>query len=419
MTTVTLEPLTMQAAADFWRDKVKLGPAEFAALSDEAKIRAFGISGIAKGAELTTVFNSLQAAIEKGISYGQFKKECAEIFARRGWTGKREWRVQNIFRTNIQTAYNSGRWQKQKEVSQYFPYLQYNAVNDRRTRPTHAALDGKVFPIDHPFWDSWYPPNGYRCRCSTLSLTEGQVKRMGLTVETANPTDLPIEIASPRTGAKMTVQQLLPDPGFEHHPGKVVWGGIGKWDDRRIYQTMDGLSGPAEYRRRSLANVRPAAIADLNDADLLPAGKDDQFYKDAFIDRYGAETVVRDGAGEPVVMTMRSFLVDKAPGAEEKWKFAKGGHGEIIPLLKEMIEEPYEIWLTPQQDKETGKVRLARRYISLWKTEDRKRVAGLAAFEVVDGVFQGVTAFIPLKKGEADLDYVERQRLGLLLYPKR
>jgi len=226
--TVSLAPLPMKEAADFWRNKIKLGPTEFAKLSDEAKIKAFGISGIAKGDELTTVYNALQRAIEQGISFGDFKKECAEIFTRRGWTGKREWRVQNIFRTNIQTAYNSGRYQKQKENAEYFPYLQYNAVGDRRTRPTHAAMNGKVFPINHPFWDTWYPPNGYRCRCSTLSLTEGQVKRRGLTVETEDPTDTPVEIADPRTGAKMTVQQLLPDPGFAHHPGKVWLESLGE-----------------------------------------------------------------------------------------------------------------------------------------------------------------------------------------------
>lgn len=225
---VALDPLTMEAAAEFWRGKIKLGPGEFKKLSDEAKLRAFAISGIAKGDELDTVFKSLQAAIENGISYGDFKKECAEIFARRGWTGKREWRVQNIFRTNIQTAYNIGRYQSQKANADVFPFLQYNAVNDRRTRPTHKALDGKVFPIDHPFWDTWYPPNGYRCRCSTLSLTKGQVERMGLQVGKENPTDSPIEIENPVTGAKMTVQQLLPDPGFAQHPGKVWLESLGE-----------------------------------------------------------------------------------------------------------------------------------------------------------------------------------------------
>jgi hypothetical protein len=63
-------------------------------------------------------------------------------------------------------------------------------------------------------------------------------------------------------------------------------------------------------------------------------------------------------------------------------------------------------------------VRLAKRYVGLWKSQDKQRLAGLAVFEVADGEFQGVTAFAPMKGGEPDLDYAERQRRGLLLYPR-
>ena len=223
---VTLDPLPMKEAAQFWKNKVHLSPGQFAKLSDEAKVMAFGVSGIAKGDQLTTVYNAIQKAIEQGTSFSKFKNECREIFERRGWTGKRDWRVQNIFRTNIQTAYNSGQYKRQKEMEETFPYLQYSAINDRRTRPTHKAMDGMVFPVDHQFWNTWYPPNGYRCRCTTLSLSDAQVNRMGLSVETEDPTDNPIAVPSAKTGAKINTQQLLPDPGFEYHPGKVVWQGV-------------------------------------------------------------------------------------------------------------------------------------------------------------------------------------------------
>jgi uncharacterized protein with gpF-like domain len=73
----------------------------------------------------------------------------------------------------------------------------YDAVNDSRTRPTHLALDEKVFPADHPFWDKWYPPNGYRCRCSVIPLSESQVKSAGLKIETEDPTGTLIEPIDP------------------------------------------------------------------------------------------------------------------------------------------------------------------------------------------------------------------------------
>lgn len=35
-------------------------------------------------------------------------------------------------------------------------------------------------------------------------------------------------------------------------------------------------------------------------------------------------------------------------------------------------------------------------------------------FEVVRGVFSGVTAFMPLRKSKPDKAYIKKQRLGLL-----
>lgn len=410
--------LPMRDASAFWRNKVQLSPGQFDRLSDKAKIHAFAVSGIAKGDELSTVFTALQNAIDRGDSFDKFKKECGDIFTRRGWTGDRSWRVDNIFRTNIQTAYNSARYKQLMEDADILPYWMYSAINDRRTRPTHLAMNGRVWPALHPVWDTWFPPKGYRCRCSVIGLTAGQVKRRGLKVEKDDITNRLIEPISPVSGEKMPGRQMLPDIGFEHNPGKLIWGGLVDGSSRTVFKQMQGLQGPADFRRPKLENVKPSQLT-VQGETFLPAGESDDFYREEFVKRYGQETVLTDANGEPVILSLRSFLADKTLGALEIWKFSKDGHGESIPLLQEMIENPFEIWLTPQQDEQSGKVRLSRRYVSLWKSDDKTKVVGLAVFEVVDGVFQGVTSFIPLKNGKANFGYVERQRAGLLLYPRR
>ena len=97
----------------------------------------------------------------------------------------------------------------------------------------------------------------------------------------------------------------------------------------------------------------------------------------------------------------------------------KKGHGELVPLVEELLQDPFEVWLTPQRNA-AGKIRLTKRYIGMWKTADKERISGLTVFEVVDGVFQGVTAFIPLDdKGVSNLQYAEQQREGLLLYTRK
>ncbi len=257
--------LLMEEAKAFWNDKVQIGAGQYAKLSAEAKSRAFAISGIAKGDELNTVFTALQKGIERGDSFGKFKKECGDIFERRGWTGKRSWRVDNIYRTNIQTAYNVGRYKQLKEEASVFPYWQYDAVNDKRTRPTHLAMDGRVWPQDHAVWNTWYPPNGYRCRCSVIGITRGQMERRKIQVEEEDITERLIEPISPVSGEKMPGRQMLPDIGFEHNPGEVYWEQFARVVIDRLKTYPDGLALMVE---KDLSDV--GALEELLNAPESP-----------------------------------------------------------------------------------------------------------------------------------------------------
>lgn len=68
-----------------------------------------------------------------------------------------------------QMAHLWGQFQKQKHL---FPNLVYRTVGDGRVRPEHAALNGVIKPIDDPFWKAYYPPNGWRCRCTVMNTAE-------------------------------------------------------------------------------------------------------------------------------------------------------------------------------------------------------------------------------------------------------
>ncbi len=410
--------LPMKEAVEFWRDKVVLPPGQYNQLTDKAKLKAFAVAGIAKESELAGVFTALQKAIAKGTTFEEFKADCGDSFSRRGWTGKRAWRVDNIFRTNIQTAYSVGRYKQMQEAG--VEYVQYDAVGDKRTRPTHAALDGKVFPMGHEFWDTWWPPNGFRCRCGTISVSDRQVKRRGLTVETKNPTGRLIEPLDPETGQKLPARLLMPDQGFDFNPGVAQWGyetarvGDGKWE------TLPGVKDHSSYRLPHIKNMQAQKLSVLDTSRLLPAGQSDGYYQAEFQKLYGKEKIVKDPAGQPVVLNLRTFLKDKTPGAQPEWKFSKRGHGTAIPLLEEILTSPDEIWLTPQRHQETGAIRLVRRYIKVWQIPKEKRIAGgFGVFEVVDGRLQGATIFLPEKKPDkAAIGYLNGNRVGLLLYKK-
>jgi SPP1 gp7 family putative phage head morphogenesis protein len=417
MIKVKPQALKYKDAVDFWESKVKLSPSGYRKLSDEAKMKAFAVAGIAKGDELETVYNALSQAIEGNINFEDFKKQCSTIFEKRGWTGISSWRVDNIFRTNVQAAYMAGRWKQASAASNLRPYGQYSAINDKRTRPTHTAMHGVVYPLDHSFWDTWWPLNGFRCRCNVKTLSERQVKKRGIEVKTEDITGKLVEPVDPRTGNKLPARLLMPDPGFMFHPGKSAFGGIVDSSIIKNPKQLPDMPGPADYKRKKLENVKPSQIPDINETKLLPAGKDDQFYIKKFTELYGKEKVIKDALGEPAILSLRSFMANKTPG-KETYKFNKPGHGQSIPVLGQMLVEPFEIWLTPQKDS-VGKIRLTKRYICVWKTEDKKRIGGFAVFETYHGVLQGVTSFLPMdKSGKINLKYLERQRVGALLYAK-
>jgi len=205
--------LPMQEALEYWKSKVPMSAREFYGLAEAARGNAFTVSGVASMDAIVKIQESLGKALSEGLSFEQWKKEIPGIILKQGWTGKGARRLETIFRTNIQTAYHVGRWKQMQAVKALRPYWQYDAVNDSRTRPAHRALDGKVFPADHPFWDTWYPPNGHRCRCGVKSLSDRQVKALGLTVETEDPTGRLFEPVDEK-GNRLLARPLMPDRGF-------------------------------------------------------------------------------------------------------------------------------------------------------------------------------------------------------------
>ena len=81
---------------------------------------------------------------------------------------------QNWLRTEYNQAVASSqcaaRWTDFEKHSKSMPFLQYQAVMDGNTRAEHAALHGVIKRVDSDFWDKYYPPNGWGCRCEVIQL---------------------------------------------------------------------------------------------------------------------------------------------------------------------------------------------------------------------------------------------------------
>lgn len=52
--------------------------------------------------------------------------------------------------------------------------LQYRTQRDNKVRPEHAALDRVTLPMSDPFWQEYYPPNGWNCRCTVVQVRKSK-----------------------------------------------------------------------------------------------------------------------------------------------------------------------------------------------------------------------------------------------------
>lgn len=48
--------------------------------------------------------------------------------------------------------------------------LQYRTAGDQRVRDSHDKLRDTTLPKSDPFWDSFMPPNGWKCRCTAVEV---------------------------------------------------------------------------------------------------------------------------------------------------------------------------------------------------------------------------------------------------------
>ncbi len=236
------EEFTFEKAVHYFRERVPVTASQFYRIAEKYRGLAFTVSGYTSAQVLKRFYDELLRAVEEGETLEGFRRRMNDFLEEKGYEGITPFQADNIFRTNTQTAFQVGHYEQMTKpgVLKLRPYWQYDAVNDSHTRPSHLAMDGRVFPADSPVWDTWYPPNGFRCRCTVRSLSKRQVEQMGLTVEEKPPNraELP--------DGRFT--HLLPDLHFGTNPAKV-----------RYQPDLKGYPEPLAnaYRRREKERKTP------------------------------------------------------------------------------------------------------------------------------------------------------------------
>lgn len=213
---------------------------------------------------LSDIREELQRALDEGLPFEQFQRDLRPRLEARGWWGKADMvdpatgqarpvqlgsprRLRVIYDANLRSARAAGQWERIQRTKRALPYLEYRLGPSERHRPHHQAKEGMVLSADDPFWASWYPPNGWGCKCWVRQITRTEAEAKGIS---PSP-DIPMaDVVNTRTGEVARVPVGI-DPGWQHNPGA-----------QRVQASIDLLRDKA---RRAAPEIARVALRDLED----------------------------------------------------------------------------------------------------------------------------------------------------------
>lgn len=254
----------------------------------EAHARAFTVTSVAKLDILEDIRGALDTALKEGKTEQWFTRQLEPLLREKGWWGTRvdvdesgnarkvhmgsPARLALIFRQNMASAYNAGRYRQQLANAVNAPIWVLVAVMDDKTRDEHAAYHETAYEATDAIWLALYPPNGWGCRCRVIAMSRTAAKRAGYTVlsgetvwkevKTVNRDTGEEEIRRvggvtfTKNGEKYTVYT---GAGFSYNPGAASFG-----TDQELARKLSHVKDPALYAQVVQAiNNEPLRHADF------------------------------------------------------------------------------------------------------------------------------------------------------------
>lgn len=408
------EPVHFTEAIDYLRQKITMPTRAYTDLWQDQHARAFVVAGAMRDALVTDFHVAVTKALAEGRTLQDFRKDFDRIVAAHGWSykGSAGWRSATIYNVNLRSARSAGRWAQAVRLAQTQKiYLRYVAVMDDHTRPEHRAWHGIILPLDHPWWRTHMPLNGWGCRCDTMIVTERALKRYGWRV--TRDDELPLsrvvdhEIMTPEGPVTVQAPEGI-DPGFAYNPGEGVWGRGPQMRAIREHGPFDALEAPSSMLADA-GRLEPVAMKAELGAIIPPLADgtpDEPALRKAFREAIGGdEAIFTDPTGTRVAVTqalLDHILENPA---------ARASREPYWPFIRELVEEPQEIWVGFSKSPANGRVALRRRYIRVLRL-GKDRAMTLVTDEQ-DGFWQGWTFF----RGRPSKNLANMRR-GVKIYPE-
>ncbi|WP_051554369.1 PBECR2 nuclease fold domain-containing protein [Desulfobulbus elongatus] len=390
--------LPFEEAEQFFRDKLRIPTRRWDDLQRGMHARGFMIAGAMRDDMLCDFQTALLKGIAQGTTLEEFREGFDAIVSRYGWSynGSRGWRTRVIYDTNLRTAYMAGRYKQMTDpdVLAARPYWRYRHGDSLHPRLIHLSWDGLVLRYDHPWWSTHYTPNGWGCTCWIETLSLRGLHRLGKTGPDEAP---PIEIDA-KTGAPVGIDQ-----GWDYNVGEAAWGKRLSDEAMDEWRKMMGKAWERMSPGDWMTFGRPERIpVDEPLAQLGPVIIDREEAIAALQQILGGEEAIYTAPAGAHVLVHAESLIDHIAGD-------LAARTPYLPLIRETIEHPYEIWISFERHKGTGRVELRQRFLKVIRTNKDRAV--IIVTQVRGGTLEAWTMFAsPNRK------YQNNQRVGRMLW---
>lgn len=237
----------------------------------------FTVSRLTRLDLLQAIHDSILKSVDGDLSRTDWMQDAEELLRQAGWWGIKAVtdptngdiklttfdaaRLRLIYDTNTRQAYATGLWERIERTKSTHPYVRYITRQDERVRASHRSWDNLVLAVDDPFWKQHWPPNGWRCRCRVMSMTQRDydkgytLSRPGAETDVNAPLvqkplnkQAPAEqmqdYVNPRTG-EVTAVPVGVDPGFAYNPGIARQQALQQLGASKLRAADPGLAGAA------------------------------------------------------------------------------------------------------------------------------------------------------------------------------
>lgn len=203
----------------------------------EEHAHAFTVAKATQLDVLKTIQAAIDEAITKGLPFEAFREGLEPRLRSLGWWGQRDVvdprtgdtvlaqlgsprRLRIIYDANIRTANAAGLWERIQRSKAILPFLIYQETTSKEPRDEHLEWAHKpvVLPVDDPWWETHFPPNGWQCKCWVLQVDEADARAAGWRPGAKAPPLDEFEWFNARTGDVIKVPKGI-DPGWATNPG--------------------------------------------------------------------------------------------------------------------------------------------------------------------------------------------------------